>query len=146
MKYFSVVFIALLLLSCNRIETQSTLSPDELSFIREVGMLDPKETVHRFYSNFKLQKAGSFFTDKRMVHYWLEGSDTRQHQRECAFYSDITALAPVFDVPDFDCPYLQVRKKDQTTFRVYMDGSKEEMQRFYEEALSEWNRHRSNTR
>ncbi|WP_156126516.1 hypothetical protein [Hymenobacter sp. DG25B] len=138
--------MALLLLSCNHLETQATLSPGELAFIRSVGMLDQGETVHRFYSNFELRKAGSFFTDKRMAHYWLDGDDPRQHQRESAFYPDITAIDPVFKVPDFDCPYLQVRRKDQTTFRVYMDGSREEMQRFYQEALRAWNQHRHPTR
>lgn len=146
MKNFCLVFISLFLLSCNRIETGATLSPDELAFIRGVGLLDPGETVHRFYSNFTLRKAGSFFTDKRMASYWLDGRDTRQHRREYAFYSDIAAVDLVFHVPDFDCPYLQVRRKDQTTFRICVDGSQEQVQQFYQEALGAWNAHRHNTR
>lgn len=136
----------LLLLSCNRIEAGSALSPADAAFVRSLGLLDNGETMQRFYSNFTRRTAGSFFTDKRMAHYWLGSRDSCEHQRECAFYPDITAVDPVFKVPDFDCPFLLVRKKDQTTFRVYMDGSPAEMQRFYQEALGAWNRHRHDTR
>ena len=84
--------------------------------------------------------------DKRLAHYWLDGRDPRQHRREYAFYADITAVDPVFQVPDFDGPYVQVQKKDQTTFRVYLDGSQEQMQLFDQEALGAWNRHRYDSR
>ena len=146
MKNFCFALLSLLLLSCNRIEIGAALSAEEVAFIRDVGLLAPGETIHRFYSNFKFRKAGSFYTNQRMAHYWLDGKDARQHQRQYAFYPDIIAVDPVFHVPDFDCPYLQVRRKDQTTFRVYMSGSPEEMQLFYQEALGAWNRHRHDTR
>jgi len=146
MKNCGLVFLCLLLCSCNRIEVGSDLSADELAFIRSVGLLDQGETVHRFYSNFKLRKAGSFFTNKRMAHYWLDGNDARQHQREYAFYPDITAVEPVYKVPDFDSPYLEVRTTGQATFRVYMNGSQQEMQLFYQEALAAWKLHRQAVR
>lgn len=133
-----------LLFSCNHIESGATLSVGELTYLRGVGLLDQGETVHRFYSNFTFWKADSFFTDRRMAQYWLTGDDKRQHRREYAFYPDITAVDPVFKVPDFDSPYLQVRRKNQTTFRVYMDGSPAEMQLFYQEALRAWRQHRHN--
>ncbi|MDO7847419.1 hypothetical protein Q5H92_13700 [Hymenobacter sp. M29] len=112
MKAFCFAIFALLLCSCNRIETGARLSPNEVAFLRGTGLLDNGETVHLFYSNFTFRKAGSFFTDRRMAHYWLDGRDPGQHQREYAFYPDIAAVDPVFKVPDFDSPYLQVRKKD----------------------------------
>ena len=146
MKAVCFSFLALLLLSCNRIETGTSLSPGELVFIRGTGLLDEGEAIHQFYSNFTLQKAGSFFTDKRMARYWLDGRDTGQHRREYALYRDITAVDPVFTVPDFGSPNLQVRRKDQTTFRLYMDGSPGEMQLFYQEALGAWKRHRYDRR
>ena len=146
MRYFCFAFLAVLLLSCNHIEEGAALSSGELAYLHGVDLLDQGETVHRFYSNFTFRKAGSFFTDKRMAQYWFDGHDTRQHRREYAFYRDITAVAPVFKVPDFDSPYLQVRREDQTTFRVYMDGSPAEMQLFYQEALAAWKRHRYDTR
>ena len=146
MKNLCIAVFSMLLFSCTHIEPGADLSVDEVAFIRGVGLLGPGETIHQFYSNFKLRKAGSFYTDRRMAHYWLDGKDARQHQREYAFYRDITAVDPVFKVPDFDCPYLQVRRKDQTTFRVYMDGNPAEMQLFYQEALGAWKRHQHDTR
>lgn len=146
MKNFYLALLSVLLLSCNRIETGASLSADEVSFIRGVGLLNPGETIHRFYSNSTFRTAGSFYTDQRMAHYWLEGKDTSQHQREYAFYPEIVAVDPVFHVPDFDCPYLQIRKKDQTSFRMYLEGSPEQMQMFYQEALNAWKRHRHDTR
>jgi hypothetical protein len=146
MKYYCFAFGSLLLLSCNHIETGATLSAEELAYIRNVGLLDQGETVHRFYSNFKVRKAGSFYTNRRMAHYWLDGNDSHKHQREYAFYPDITAIAPIFNVPDLDCPYLLVRRKNQTAFRVYFDGSQKEMHLFYQDALAAWKLHRHDTR
>lgn len=146
MKNFCFALLSVLLVSCTHIKTGADLSADEVAFIRSVGLLAPGETIHQFYSNFKLRKAGSFYTDQRMAHYWLDGKDTNQHQREYAFYSDILAVEPIFHVPDFDSPFLKVSRKNQTTFRVYMDGSPEEMQRFYQKALDAWKRHRHDTR
>lgn len=146
MKNFCFALLSLLLVSCTYIETGADLSADEVAFIRSVGLLAPDETIHHFYSNFTLRKAGSFYTDQRMAHYWLDGKDTRQHHREYAFYADITAVEPIFHVPDFDSPYLLVRRNDQTTFRVYMDGHPEQMQQFYQGALDAWKRQRHDTR
>jgi hypothetical protein len=134
-----------LLLSCNRIEAGSALSRADTAFIRSLGLLDNEETIQRFYSNYTRRTAGSFFTDKRMAHYWLGSRDQREDQREDAFYPDITAVTPVLKVPYFDSPYLQVRRQDGTTFRVYMGGSPAEMHRFCQEALGAWHQHRHDT-
>lgn len=140
---FIILFLTCLLLSCHeeKIETGQTLDISTLNLIKSLGLLEEGETIIQYYSNFEKDKAGSFFTSKRIAHYWLdrhkEKSDTTY-----AFYNDIISIDTVYEVPDTFSPYMRITKKDSSTFRAYVGGSKNEMKSFFEQAISNWKKKR----
>lgn len=135
------VVVATLLSACgNKILTDKQLSDADRNLIRSLGLLDSSETILQFYSNYKNEIAGSFYTDRRVAHYWLDERRVENRELNTAFYEDITSIDTVISVPDFDCPYLIVGCKDGNKFKVYVDGSRDEILGFYQAILLQWNK------
>ena len=124
--------------ACNRIESADTLSPETMNKLKAMGLLNAKEGLVCYYSNYKEEIVGSIITDQRLAHYWIDEKDSSKTEIETAYYSEIVNIVDHLQVQDFDCPYLEVTKNDRTQFRVYVDGNAEEKQQFYQTALSLW--------
>ena len=103
-----------------------------------MGLLDAKEGLLCYYSNYKEEIVGSIITDQRLAHYWIDEKDSSKSEIESAYYFEIVNIVDHFQVQDFDCPYLEVTKNDSKQFRVYVDGNAEEKQHFYQTALKLW--------
>ena len=133
-----------ILLSCSnqKIETGQTLKKETADIIRSLGLLGDSEQIIQFYSNYEQSKAGSFFTNKRIAHYWLDDNDKSKNDTSYAFYPDIVAIDTILIVPDTYAPYMTVIKKDSSQFRLYVDGSKSEIRAFFEEAMLIWKNNR----
>lgn len=67
-----------------------------LSMLREEGVLGEDEEVLYYYSDgtFSFREDGNFFTDRRVVSYWLDDDDIVVEE---ATYPEIADIAPEFD-------------------------------------------------
>jgi hypothetical protein len=139
----TLLFIFLLLTACNRIETGDTLSKTDIERIQKLNLLDKDEKIYKFYSEFKKEVAGNFFTDKRIAKYWLDEKDKTKDVTAFAFYPDIKAIDTVYDAGATYCPYMLVTKTDSSQFKVCVDGKREEIKEFFEEALNKWTQYKS---
>ena len=130
--------IFLIFTSCQNIESGESLNKKTITKIKELGLLDDNERIIKYYSNYEKDKAGNFFTDKRIAHYWLDPNDSSKTDVSFAYYQDIASIDTNFKVYDFDIPYMIIKKKDSTTFKVYVDGTVEQEKSFFEEAIEIW--------
>lgn len=141
MKLLTKLFIVLTLLnSCsnNKIETASTLTNQDIKLLHSLNILDNDENLIKFYSEYKKNVAGNFFTNKRLAHYWLDEHNTTKSQIEFAFYNDIIKIDTVFNAGVTYCPYLLVTKQDNSSFKVCVDGKRNEISKFFNEAINLW--------
>lgn len=134
----SLLFALIILAACNRIETGDTLSKKDIERIQKLNLLDSGEKVYKFYSEFKNEVAGNFFTDKRLAKYWIDEKDKTKGEISFAFYPDIKSIDTVYYAGTTYCPYMLVTKNDSLQFRVCVDGTREEIKAFFEEALNKW--------
>jgi hypothetical protein len=135
-NYFSLILF--FLFSCNRIETGSTLRKSDIEYIQKLNLLDPGETIYKFYSEFKKEKAGNFFTNKRIAMYWIDDRHKEKNEISFAFYPDIKSIDTIYNPGASYCPYMLVTRLDSTQFKVCVDGKREEIKSFFEEAMKLW--------
>ncbi len=138
MKFLNLFLIFLFLTSCNRIESNETLSKTDLQRLKEIKLLDNDEKVIQFYSEYKNNVAGNFFTNRRIAHYWLDKRDALKNKIEFAYYKDVIKIEPFFQVGLTYCPYVLVTKSNNETFKVCIDGTEKEKEHFLNEAISIW--------
>src|SRR5258708_37521427 len=131
-KYAALLII--LFLSCNHIETGNTLGRSDVQYIEKLGLLEPGEKIHKFYSQYKNKNAGNFFTDKRMAKYWIDEKDKGKNEFSFAFYPDIASIDTFYYVVLTYCPYMLVTRLDGTQFKVCVEGSREDLKSFFEVA------------
>jgi len=135
--------ILILFGSCNnKIETASTLTKQDFDCFHSLSLLDTNEHIYKFYSEFKKSVAGNFYTDKRLAKYWLDEHDKSKNQIEFAYYTDIAKIDTVFYAGATYCPYMLVTRTDSTTFKVCVDGTKQEISDFFNDAISKWRQNR----
>ena len=142
MKQKLIAIVLLTLVACQKIETGNTIDNKTLSFIKDLGLLDENEKIIKYYSNYTPDKAGNFFSTKRIAHYWLDKNDSSQTDVSFALYSEITAIDTTFTVSDFDIPYMTITKKDKTSFKVYIDGEEKQKRDFFNEAIKTWKKNK----
>lgn len=128
--------------SCNHIETGNSLSKSDIEFIQSLKLLDKDEKIYKFYSEFKKKNAGNFYTDKRIAKYWVDDRDKEKNQLSFAFYPDIKSIDTVYNAGTTYSPYMLVTKVDSTQFKVSVNGKKEEIKSFFEDALKMWQQHK----
>ena len=140
---FAFVVLSNFLVSCNKIKTGATLSPADIQHIQSLNLLDQDEKIYGFYSEYTNRVAGNFFTNKRMATYWLDEQRHDNNKLEFAFYTDIKSVDTVYKAGTTYCPYMLVIRNDDTKFKLSVDGRKEEVKHFFEEALSQWEQNRN---
>lgn len=131
-----------LLFSCNHIVPGDSLSRSDIEYIQGLGLLDKGEKIYKFYSEFKKKNAGNFFTDKRIAMYWIDGRNKEKNQISFAFYQDIKSIDTVYYAGATYTPYMLVKKTDSSQFKVSVDGKKEEVKSFFDDALKQWQKHK----
>ena len=143
MKSIFVFVFILLLLSCNKIETVETLSKHDIERIKKLKLLDDDETIYRFYSEYNNKVAGDFFTNKRLAKYWLDEKNKTRNEVSSAFYPDVKSIDTVYYAGATYCPYLLVTKKDDSQFKVCVNGERQEIKSFFDEALNAWTKNKT---
>ncbi len=141
----NLIYLLLLnfFIACQSIETGDTIDKKTIAQLKEMGLLDNDEKVVKFYSNYEKDKAGNFFTNKRIAHYWFDKQDVAKQAISFAYYEEIVAIDTTLKVYNFDIPYMIVTKTDSTSFRVYIDGTAKQKRDFFIEAISIWKKHRA---
>ena len=128
-----------LLASCkNNIETAKTLTAKDIKRIQKLQLLDKGETIYQFYSEFRKSVAGNFYTDKRLANYWLDDVSEAKTQINSAYYNNILKIDTVYHAGLTYCPYLLVTKKDSSSFKVCVEGSREQIRGFFSGAIEQW--------
>jgi len=135
-----LLIYVLLLTGCsnNKIETDRTLNNRDKEYIQSLHLLDSTEKIDRFFSEYKNKVAGNFFTDKRIAKYWIDERDKTKNIVTSAFYSEIKSIDTVYNADITYCPYMLVTKMDNSKFKVCVDGKREDIKNFFEEALIKW--------
>jgi hypothetical protein len=124
--------------ACNQIESSKTLDQDDILRLKEMRLLEKDETVYKFYSEYRKDVSGNFFTDLRIATYWIDKRNSKKNEIEFAYYSDIANIDTVYYAGLTYTPYMLVTRKDSSNFRVSVDGEREEVKLFFETALREW--------
>ncbi|MFI5129903.1 MAG: hypothetical protein ACHQFX_07940 [Chitinophagales bacterium] len=138
MKFCLIVAGTAIIGSCQHIESGNSLGKKTIEHIKSLGLLDDGEKIVRYYSNYTKEKAGNFFTDKRIAHYWLDDNDPAESDTSFAFYQDILSIDTVYSIPDTFVPYMTITKKDNSAFKVFIEGSPKEVKEFFEGAMDLW--------
>ncbi len=138
-------FFLITIVSCHKIETGSALDKKTIEHIKSLGLLDEDETIIKYYCNFQENKAGNFFTNKRIAHYWLDDNDQSKNDTSFAWYEDIIAIDTVYKMPDTFIPYMKITKTDATEFNVFVEGKHENIKAFFEEAMKLWKSKKKNS-
>lgn len=134
----SIVLTSLVSCSNEKIETGLTLKKNTQNLIKSLGLLSEDEQIIKYYSNFKKDKAGNFFTTKRIAHYWIDDYNKEKNDTSFAYYYEIVNIDTLYNVPDTFAPYMTVTKKDGSRFNVYIDGNKNEIKSFFDEVIMMW--------
>jgi hypothetical protein len=143
LNFSSLIYLLLFFSSCQRIETGNSLSASDLNYIQSLHLLDSNERLYKFYSEHTKKAAGNFFTNKRMAKYWIDEKDSSKNETSCAFYSEIKSIDTVYHAGFTYCPYMLVTKKNGDKFKVCVEGKRNEIKAFFEEALQLWQNSRS---
>ena len=133
-----ILFFLLLLTSCNHIEPGYKLRNDDITRIQKLNLLDKNETVYKFYSEYKRNIAGNFFTNKRLATYWIDEKGKSKNKIAFAFYQDIKSIDTVYNAGVIYCPYMLITRKDSSQFTVCVNGKRNEIKSFFEDAIDKW--------
>lgn len=143
MKSILINFVSLVLLvSCNKIETNDTLNKSDISLIQDLNLIDENERIIKFYSEYRKENSGNFFTNKRVAKYWIDKEDESKNVINSAFYKDIKSIDTIYNAGLTYCPYLMISKIDGTSFKVSVEGDKTEVKSFFEDLLKEWDKNK----
>ena len=91
-RSYGYLLAALLLLTGCRGDLKTSLDPESIRFITDLGLLDDGERIDLFDSHGAWggsYRQGSFITDKRIATYWIEDGDT---SRYFALFPEIDSL------------------------------------------------------
>ncbi len=145
MRVFYISIIVFFITSCKfeKIENGKNLSPQIIVKLKSLNLIDDGEIIQKFYSNFEKESAGSFFSDKRVAHYWINSDN--MYDISFAFYHEIAAIDTVCNGPvEFDCPYILIKEKNENTFKLFIEGTEFEKKEFYNELIKFWEIHKDN--
>lgn len=137
-KYLIIILTMLLLISCNKIETNQTLDNEDLKYIKSLNLLSDGENIYKFYSEYKKNVAGNFFTDKRIATYWIDERNSKKNEINYAYYNEIEKIDTISYAGASYTPYILVTKTNGQTFKVSVDGDKKDIKAFFEGVIKEW--------
>ncbi|GAA4059929.1 hypothetical protein GCM10022389_00180 [Flavobacterium cheonanense] len=130
--------ILFLFIACNKITSGDDLTESDIQKIKKLGILDDNEKIIKFYSEYKKNVAGNFFTNKRIASYWKDENNESKDKINSAFYQDIIRIDTITNAGASFSPYINVIRKDSSQFKVCFDGQKAEIRKTFEEVISIW--------
>lgn len=135
-----IILILLSTTSCtrNHIKAGDSLCQETKQLISDLGILPENEKIIKYYSNFRESNAGSFYTDRRIAHYWIDESHPERNDTSFALYTDIVRIDTVFHAGATHSPFLKARLTDSSQIFIYADGAYTEIKAFFEEIIGRW--------
>lgn len=125
--------------SCGADKDETSLTPNDINYIEDLGILNQDESIELFESNGGfdgIKQSGNFITSKRIASYWIEDD---VQTIESAFYPEIDSMALTDLVSKLTyASYITVYKTGGDRFNVYIDADSARTYQFYEHALSNW--------
>ncbi|GAA2656299.1 hypothetical protein Adu01nite_91540 [Paractinoplanes durhamensis] len=115
------------------------LPADRENYLVRIGMIDKGENVRFFTSGgVPFEEAGQLFTDVRVGSYWLPDHDHQEDKVQSILLKDVTAI----EFTDRDAwtyaDYVTVTPAKGTDMKVYLPGSDDFPERFYEALKKQW--------
>jgi len=132
--------IATILSSCEHHTRKGTsLSEADRNYIKHLGLLDDHEKIILFDGQSDFETSGNFFSDKRIASYWIDKRDNNKSSVNFGLYNEIdTILTKDLSRALTYASYLEVVKRDGTTFKVYVDGDSTQVWTFFQGAITAW--------
>lgn len=132
---FGVLLVAWVTLSTLNIFPGAQIVPgdklwaNDVEFLKEMNVLSEDEKILYFYSTglFSIRGDGDFFTDKRVVSYWLEPPSWGELVVEAAEYHDIADIYTQFSTGMFELTEIKITRTDGSWFFVLVspEGGKD---------------------
>lgn len=143
MKINKLNFIYLILLpflvSCESgIIKGNELSKTDLKYISELGLLNKDEKIILFSSQGGNKMSGNFISEKRLASYWIESREENNQINFAEFNEIDTLITKDLSESLTYASYIEVIKKDNSEFKVYVDGKPEKIDKFFKRAILEW--------
>ena len=110
--------------------------------IKNLGLLTETEKIVAFYSEYRNEVAGNFYTDKRVAQYWIDKRNSLKNQKNFAFYKDIISITPNYNTGITYAKYVLIEKSDKRSFKVYFDGTKSETENFVKNMITTWKKNK----
>ena len=109
----------------------------DLDYFKELGIHEDGETVLYFYSAamFSKKNDGNFFTDRRVVSYWVENGETFV---ESAEYDAIANIAIGYSDSVMEDTQIDIRRDDGTEFQLYISNEMKKDKEFSERLMEIW--------
>ncbi|BAV06991.1 hypothetical protein SAMN05421788_102381 [Filimonas lacunae] len=117
------------------------LKNTDIKRMRALHLLDEKECVIRFYSEYENKYAGNFYTDKRIASYWIDPGNASKNKVFSALYTEVKSLDTVYDAGLTYCSYIRVTRKDGTIFQVCAGERRNDVSLFFEGVFKQWKAH-----
>jgi len=117
------------------------LREETLGMLRESGVLGEDEEVLYYYSDAMLsfREDGNFFTDQRVVSYWIEDGDLIIEE---ATYPEITDITTVFNDGFFENTDVWVERLDGDSFYLAVGNESGRDHVFVELLMDTWRSNR----
>lgn len=134
--------VMLALAACGGYESESGLSPDDERQLIELGRLKEGERVLFYTSRGRdIEDAGAFFTETRVVAYWVAKDEDEAEENTSIDFKDITRMkAKIFEDSWTRADYVTVTwGPDGKKVRVYLQCEGENFpEHFYEAMKKQW--------
>lgn len=141
MKATIIITLSILffITSCSsNIREGNEITESELSYIKELGLLDEDESIILFDSQSSFEISGNFFTDRRMACYFANNKPNEDHAT-FAYYEDIDSLTFVDRISDISyASYIEVYVNNSSRFKVYIDADSTKSYNFYNKSKAQW--------
>jgi translation initiation factor 2B subunit (eIF-2B alpha/beta/delta family) len=101
--------------------------------------LDKDESIVRYTANYDKEVAGNFFTNKRIAHYWIDEHSSSKNSLGSAYFDEIVSIDTIYNTTSVSqASFLTITKKDSSRFKVYVSGSRPEVDSFFKPAILAW--------
>jgi hypothetical protein len=113
----------------------------ELEFLRSYDLLAPGESIDYYYSAdlFSFEDDGNYFTDRRVVSYWIGTEDGKFYAAE-ARYDEIADISTKFSSTYLDDTIVRIIRTDDTQFELWISNEGKKDRTFVNALMDRWKR------
>jgi hypothetical protein len=132
------ILLSLFASSCQSYSSQK-LTKEDTTRIKSLGLLGKDEKIIMYTANYYKDVTGSFVTTKRIAHYWIDERDSLRNSIGSAFFLEIETIDTIYNTVSLtQASFMVIRKKDKSSFKVYVSGTKEKVTSFFLQSINSW--------